>query len=183
MSGERSTSGSFWHSVPGVVTAVAGLIAAIGTLIGTVYAINSGGDGDSSPPPTPSPTMTISLVEWRAEASSICGRYLPELLELDREFDIDEAEASLVRYADVLQDMHDETAALTRPGRARDDIARYLQTLQAEATTTRFASGELGRLAREPTQENKDLANEALDDFDEAGDKSLERRLALGIDC
>jgi hypothetical protein len=54
---------SFWSTAPGIVTAVAGLVSAIGVLIGSLAAagvIGGGGDGSASSPPAAGTTRTAS---------------------------------------------------------------------------------------------------------------------------
>lgn len=118
MGGDGSKS-SFWTSLPGVLTGVAALIAAIGGII--ALAVNVG-VGRSNP----TPAAQVTLAEWARQANEICSTAHSAIQSLGVRSDPTSQLDALPRTTPIVERANQQLEALNRPPESERQIRQIL---------------------------------------------------------
>lgn len=111
--------GSFWTSLPGILTGVAATIGAIGGILALVL---NGGGGHSSTPSSPE----ITLASWARQANELCSTAYGQIQALRVGSDPRSQLEALPQTIPISERANQQIEALSRPAEAEKQISQLL---------------------------------------------------------
>jgi hypothetical protein len=193
MTAGSSDSKSFWGTMPGILTAIGGLIAGVAALITAITALIGTHDPRNNPPPNGSNITTtvnagLTMTEWVEKASAACASYVPQILNskaaAQHVSDLASGADGMAEIARLELAEHDALVRLPRPEARADEVSAFLKSLQDESTAATFAADAMRQIdPHGATQQLKDQATQALNDFGATSDESNRYATLLGVSC
>ena len=138
--GAGGSKGSFFTTLPGILTGIAAVLTAAGTLAGVLLTAGGGNANEGSPPPRDGTTIVdegVTLDEWASQANAVCKRteaaiqgignvQTPEqLIELRGK--IDQVGRRVIDEVEAIEAPPDESDRIDRMTGLWDDVFRDLQ--------------------------------------------------------
>jgi hypothetical protein len=129
---------SFFHTLPGILTGLAGLISAGAAVGALVIGLNGGDDPKPDNGPIPPTAVTtddgppdVTLAEWAAKANAICADDLDDVKAIGASADQEQA---IPQLRSLITRVKDKISALERPPEAEAQIREFLDQFSRAET-------------------------------------------------